>query len=271
MRRGSRTVPPSTSGTPHRRQYTPNTASGGSDAQVAPQRQLQSTGDGVALDSGDHRLVEQHARRAKWPVERHVDLDPIPVAGSDLLQIGARAEHALQSVEHGDMQLRIRIERTELLGQCSGSRAIDGVACCGPIDPNGQDVFRGLVDDDGHPPIVMGRQQPDRRWPARLFPQEARSGWARICDDLCRRDRLTEASANRPPKAIEQIANQPQPNMSPASTSVNQCTPSNTRSMPRPPRGLLRSPPRRSWLDTGPLLRVRIRAIAANVAAAAVE
>ena len=67
IRRGRRTVPPSISGTPQRRQNTPNFARLRGDAQVAPQRELEAAGDGVALDGGDHRLGEQMARRAHRP------------------------------------------------------------------------------------------------------------------------------------------------------------------------------------------------------------
>ena len=38
------------------------------DAQIAPQRELEPTRDRVALDRGDHRLVEQHPRRAHGSV-----------------------------------------------------------------------------------------------------------------------------------------------------------------------------------------------------------
>ena len=57
IRRGRRTVPPSMSGTPQRRQNTPKTASSRRDAEVAPQRELEPAGDRVALDGGDHRLA----------------------------------------------------------------------------------------------------------------------------------------------------------------------------------------------------------------------
>jgi hypothetical protein len=48
--RGSRIVPPSINGTPHRRQYTPNTASVAATAEIAPDGELEPTGDGVTLD-----------------------------------------------------------------------------------------------------------------------------------------------------------------------------------------------------------------------------
>ena len=63
MSRGSRIVPRSTSGTPKRRQYTPSIGVAGGDPQVAPQRDLEAAGDGVALDGGDHRLAEPQAGR----------------------------------------------------------------------------------------------------------------------------------------------------------------------------------------------------------------
>ena len=57
MRRGRRTVPPSISGTPQRRQNTPSTASSSHDAQVAPQGELQAARDGMSGDGGDDRLL----------------------------------------------------------------------------------------------------------------------------------------------------------------------------------------------------------------------
>ena len=49
------------------------------DAQVAPQRQLQPAGDGVAGDRGDHRLAQQHPRGAHRPV----------AVGRDAVALGA--------------------------------------------------------------------------------------------------------------------------------------------------------------------------------------
>ena len=63
-RRGSRTVPPSTRGTPKRRQKTPKAASVGGHPQVAPHGQLEPAGHGVALDGGDHRLGQGQPGRA---------------------------------------------------------------------------------------------------------------------------------------------------------------------------------------------------------------
>ena len=56
MRRGRRTVPPSISGTPQRRQNTPKIASRFDHAQIGEQRQLQPAGDRIAADRGDQRL-----------------------------------------------------------------------------------------------------------------------------------------------------------------------------------------------------------------------
>ena len=68
IRRGRRTVPPSISGTPQRRQNTPKHRVLLGDAQIAPQRQLQPAGDRVAGDRGDHRLGQPHPRRPHRPV-----------------------------------------------------------------------------------------------------------------------------------------------------------------------------------------------------------
>ena len=70
IRRGSRTVPPSISGTPQRRQNTPNTALLLGDAQIAPERELEAAGDRMAGHGGDHRLGQPHPRRAHRAVAR---------------------------------------------------------------------------------------------------------------------------------------------------------------------------------------------------------
>ena len=68
------------------------------DAQVAPQRELEPAGDRVARDRGDHRLAEQHPRRAHRAVA--VGRDAVGRAGGDRLEIGARAERAVIAVQH---------------------------------------------------------------------------------------------------------------------------------------------------------------------------
>src|SRR5439155_17624008 len=54
---------------------------GARDPQIAPERELQPAGDRVALDGGDHRLRDQHARRAHRAVDVVVDAHRDLLAG----------------------------------------------------------------------------------------------------------------------------------------------------------------------------------------------
>ena len=97
--RGSRTVPPSMSGTPKRRQNTPKVALGRGHPQVAPDGQLQAAGHGVALDGGDDRLGERQpggAHRAR-PVDGH----PVAVPVGQGLEVGSGTEGPAGPGEHG--------------------------------------------------------------------------------------------------------------------------------------------------------------------------
>ncbi len=86
MRRGRRTVPRSTSGTPNRRQNTPRVASRGRHPQVAPQRQLEPAGDGVPFDRGD---------RPAWPAACRVG--PIGPSPASVTRLPSPAASALRS------------------------------------------------------------------------------------------------------------------------------------------------------------------------------
>ena len=120
IRRGRRTVPPSISGTPQRRQNTPEHRVLLGHAQIAPQRQLQPAGHGVAGDRGDHRLGQPHPGRAHRPVA--VVVDAVAGRGPDGLQVGAGAERAARAVEHRDRRVGVGVERAEGVGQRGGGR-----------------------------------------------------------------------------------------------------------------------------------------------------
>ena len=107
--RGSRTVPPSISGTPKRRQNTPNAASCGGHPEIAPDGQLEAAGHGVALDGGDDRLGELQAGRTHGP--RTVLGDPMAGSVSQGLQIGAGAEGPAGPGQHGHARRRRRRRR----------------------------------------------------------------------------------------------------------------------------------------------------------------
>ena len=78
----------------------------GRDAQVAPQRQLEPAGDGVAFDRRDRRLRQQHARDAQRTVAVSATRLPRPLG--DRLQVGAGAERAVGAGQHGDARARRR-------------------------------------------------------------------------------------------------------------------------------------------------------------------
>ena len=98
IRRGRRTVPPSISGTPQRRQKTPKHGVLLGHAQVAPERELEPAGDGVARDGGDHRLAQEHPRGAHRAVA--VGRRRGSPARADGLEVRARAEGAALAPEH---------------------------------------------------------------------------------------------------------------------------------------------------------------------------
>src|SRR6266540_3024355 len=110
------------------------------DPQVAPERELESARDRIAGDGGDHRLREQHPRRAHRPVA--VRLEPV----RERLQVRSRAESATGAEEHGDRRIRF-LERAKGVGERLGVLAVDGVAHLRPVEDDG---VNGAVALDLH-------------------------------------------------------------------------------------------------------------------------
>src|SRR3546814_4615610 len=77
-------------------------------AEVAPEREFEPAGDRVALDRGDHRLFEQHPRRAHRPGAAGV-----VAAGADRAEIETRAEMARTSGQDGDPRVPVFRESRE--------------------------------------------------------------------------------------------------------------------------------------------------------------
>src|SRR5213594_3357873 len=81
---------------------------------VAPQSELETSRDCMTLNGRQHRLVEQHACRPKWP-RAILDKAP-PLASGDRLEVCPGAEGAFRSGQHRDTRPVIPfvlLERTE--------------------------------------------------------------------------------------------------------------------------------------------------------------
>ncbi len=118
-----------------------------SDPKVAPDRQLQPTGDGVPLDGGDDRLAEAHPGRTHRPVP--VGLDPVVEA----LQVGAGAERAACSPQHCHRLGGVGVEGPEGVGELLRRGPVDGVSHLGAVDHDRRHWTVGL-DPHAHRSIM---------------------------------------------------------------------------------------------------------------------
>ena len=125
--RGSRTVPPSTSGHAPAPLEAPEARALPAHPQVAPRRQLEAAGDAPAFDGGDHRLRQLQAGRTERPARSQ---------GREVGEVGAGAEGPLVAVEHGHLGVVVGLEGEELVVQPLGGRAVDGVAHVPLVDPH---------------------------------------------------------------------------------------------------------------------------------------
>ncbi len=96
------------------------------DPEVAPDRELEATGDGVPLDGGEHRLAQPHPGRAHRAVAGLLHL--VAALGPDGLEVGAGAEGAAVAVQHRDAGALVGVEGSERVGQGRRGGAVDGVA-----------------------------------------------------------------------------------------------------------------------------------------------
>ena len=103
----------------------------GHHAQVAPQRELEATGDRVALDRRDHRLGQDPPRRAHRPVAVERDpVAPLPAGLGHRLEVGARAERAAGAGQHRDREVVVGLEALERMRRAH--RRWAGRPRCGP-------------------------------------------------------------------------------------------------------------------------------------------
>jgi hypothetical protein len=124
MRCGRRTVPPSMSGTPQRRQNTPSTAPTLDDAQIAPERQLETASNSVAADGGNPRLLGLEARRSERAGARRLQTDGVV----ERTQVGARTERAVRAGEHADVHRCVGVNGDHRLKERVGGGLVDRVA-----------------------------------------------------------------------------------------------------------------------------------------------
>ena len=121
----------------------------GGDTQVAPRRQLEAAGDRVPLDRRDHRLRQQHARRAHRTVA--VEIDAVATPARHALEVGPGAERAAGAGQYRDREPDIGLEAPERGGQRRGGRPIDRVAHRRAVDGDDGDRTVGLeMDGVGH-------------------------------------------------------------------------------------------------------------------------
>ena len=126
--RGSRCVPPSSSGTPQRRSKRPKVDLRRGDPHVAPERQLDPAGQAPAVDRGDRRLGRGEPGRAHRPV-RVADVEV------HRLQVGAGAEGlAAGAGEDEDAGAVVGLEVHQALPERLGRGGVDRVAPLGAVD-----------------------------------------------------------------------------------------------------------------------------------------
>jgi hypothetical protein len=129
----------------------------GHHPQVAPERELEATGDGVPLDRGDHRLGEDAPRRSHRAVA--IDRDPVHAGAARLghrLEVGTGAERAARAREHHHREVGVALEPLARVDQRVRGRAIDRVAGLGPIDGDDRDGTVGFEVHAHASPLSIG-------------------------------------------------------------------------------------------------------------------
>jgi hypothetical protein len=111
------------------------------DPEVAPQGKLQSTGDGGAFDSSDHRFGELQACRTHRAIAVLDTMATMTRVG--LLEVVSGAEGASRAGRDGNMLRSITIETAEGFGQGAHGRRIDRIARRRTVD---RDYRHGAID-----------------------------------------------------------------------------------------------------------------------------
>ena len=135
--RGSRTVPPSISGTPQRRQNTPSTASSSATRRShhsASSRPPATAWPAIAAMTGlDSRI--RVGPIGPSPSSLHA----VAGLGADRLEVGAGAEHAALAVQHGDRRLVVGVERAERVGSACAVGPSTALRRSGRDEQDGRD------------------------------------------------------------------------------------------------------------------------------------
>ena len=166
IRRGRLIVPRSTSGTPKRRQYTPSDASTAATRRShhsASSRPPATAGPSIAAMTG----FDSAAGSGPSDPDRRRDTGP-PITVGERLEVGAGAEVATRTGEHGDGQRLVGVEVDERVEQRRGGDGVDGVA-----------PFRAIDGDDANRPSSSSSTRTSRcgrlpeRQPAGLSSEDS--------------------------------------------------------------------------------------------------
>jgi hypothetical protein len=124
----------------------PELRAGGGHDDVARERELQPTGQGVAVHRGDDRLGARHADEPRE--RRRVVAQPGALPGRDGPQVRARAERAALAGEDRDAGLRVGVEALDGGDELAVDRGVDRVEPLGAPQRDPRDVPVAFVGDD---------------------------------------------------------------------------------------------------------------------------
>jgi hypothetical protein len=121
----------------------PEHGSFGHDAQIAPECELASPGDCVALDGCDDWFGQSQPRWTHRPIA--VLAAHATIAGGIRLEVGARAEVSAGAGENGDVRVFVAVELTKRGREALRCRGINGVPHFGPLDLDDRDSVHASI------------------------------------------------------------------------------------------------------------------------------
>ena len=117
---------------------------GGSNPEIAEQRQLEASRNGVALDRGDEWFRGHHACRSEWAWERHVVVHSWACSTSNRFEVGSCAKHVICTGQNADVDIVIAIELPKRFVKRLGGRTIDSISYLWPIDGDRQHTISDI-------------------------------------------------------------------------------------------------------------------------------